>query len=281
VCDLEPENGETAASEFGFRTVYTDYLEMIEREQPDGCVCVMPIPLIAGLAIDLLRRGMPVTIEKPVGDSLQAAQDALTAARETCTPNMVSVNRRFQPLIRRAIGWAREQGPLRYVRASMLRGNRTEPTFMSGTAIHCIDALREIGGEITDYGIRTHGGTPRWFHVWFDFASGAMGGLDVLPTSGSVEERYELFGDGYRADVRAECSPHPRLRCWKSGDLVLDERPALDEPHFVRLGPYAETDEFVTALADKRRPWPSVEEIYPSLEIAYRLDPSQSTDRRR
>ncbi len=70
VCDLEPEKGETAASEFGFRTVYTDYLEMIEREQPDGCVCVMPIPLIAGLAIDLLRRGMPVTIEKPVGDSL-------------------------------------------------------------------------------------------------------------------------------------------------------------------------------------------------------------------
>ena len=71
------------------------------------------------------------------------------------------------------------------------------------------------------------------------------------------------------------------MRRWKSGDLVLDERPALDEPHFVRLGPYAETDEFVTALDDKRRPWPSVEEIYPSLEIAYRLDPSQSTDGRR
>ncbi|MDA0747430.1 MAG: hypothetical protein O2954_12995 [bacterium] len=54
----------------------------------------------------------------------------------------------------------------------------------------------------------------------------------------------------------------------------MDERPPEDQPEFIRVGPYAETHEFVTALAEGRPPWPSVEEIFPSVEIASRLDPS-------
>lgn len=275
VCDLQREKAEAFREAFGFKAAYTDYEQMIEAERPEGCVCVIPIPHIASVAMDLLRRGMPTTVEKPMGATLDEVRELLAVARETGTPNMVSVNRRFEPLTRRGVEWARIQGPLRYVRASILRHQRTEANFISGTAIHCIDALRDIAGEITDYQVRMHLGAPPWFSIGFRFESGALGTLDVLPTDGSAEERYELFGEGYRVDARVGPSAQPRLRCWRAGNVVADVRPPVDEPEFVRVGAYGETQEFIQALSEGRPPWPSIEEVFPSVEIAYTIDPSK------
>lgn len=271
VCDLQREKAEAFCEIFGFKMAYTDYCEVMEAEEPDGCVCVMPIPRIAGLAMDLLRRGMPATLEKPMGATLDEVRELVAVTQDTGMPNMVSVNRRFEPLTRRGIEWARGQGPLRYIRASILRHNRTEKEFISGTAIHCIDTLRDIAGEIRDQQVRMHKGAPPWFSIGFTFESGVLGTLDVLPTDGSLEERYELFGDGYRVDAQVGPSSEPRLRCWNSGEMVVDVRPRADEPDFVRVGAYGETQEFIGALSGGRPPWPSIEEVFPSVEIAYTI----------
>ncbi|MCZ6636418.1 MAG: Gfo/Idh/MocA family oxidoreductase [bacterium] len=275
VCDLESEKAERFVREFGFQKAFTDYREMMEEAQPDGCVCVMPIQHIVPLAKALMQMGMPVTVEKPPGVSIAESRELVEVARETGVTHMVSVNRRLQPLIQRAKQWALEQGPLRYVRASILRHNRREDFFISGTGIHCVDTLREIGGEIADYKMFTQEGEPDWYHVVFRFASGAIGTLDILPSDGSVEERYELFGEGYRVDARVQTSAHPRVRCWKDNHIVVDERPPEGEPDFMRLGPYAETHEFVCALEEGRPAWPTIEDVFPSLELAYKLDPSK------
>ena len=284
VCDLVREKAEAFAEQFGFKAVYTDHREMIEVEKPDGCVCVMPIPLILPLTTELMRMGMPLTVEKPPGGSLQEARELVAVSKETGTPHMVSVNRRFQPLIQKGKQWALSQGPLRFLRASMLRHNRREDVFMSGTGIHSLDALRELGGNIVDYEAHAQDGAPLWFHVVLKFESGALGSFDVLTTDGCVEERYELYGEGYRVDMVVESSPQPRLRCWKDNQLVVDECPPEDEPPFVRVGPYNEAHEFVMGLIEKRQMWPTLEEIFPSTELGYRLDPSkegqETVDRR-
>lgn len=274
VCDLQREKTEAFCETFGFKAAYTDYVEMIETEKPDGCVCVMPILHITNVAMDLLRRGMPATVEKPMGVTLDEVRKLTEVARETGTPNMVSVNRRFEPLTRQGIEWARSQGPLRYVRASILRHKRTEKNFVSGTAIHCMDTLRHVAGEIVDYRVRMHLGETPWFSIGFEFESGVLGTLDVFPTDGSLEERYELFGEGYRVDAQVGPSQEPRLRCWQSGEMVVDVQPPADEPEFVRVGAYGEAEEFIQALAEGRPPWPSIEEVFPSVEIAYTIDPS-------
>ena len=272
VCDLDEAKAKLFQERYGFQKVYTDVDRMLQAEKLDGCVCVMPVKLIAGLATDLMKRRMPVTVEKPPGASVEEAAALVKVAKETKTPHMVSVNRRFQPLIQKAKSWALEQGPIRTVRVSQLRHRRREPEFIFGTGIHCIDAIRELAGDVAEFKAWKHAkGEADWFHVAFEFTSGAIGSLDVLPTDGSVLERYELFGDGYRVELDAEASPENRLRCWKDNPVVIDERPAEGEPDFVRLGPYNETTEFVTALAEGRRPWPEVKEILPSLELAGRI----------
>lgn len=276
VCDLDSNRAKACAEQFGFKAVYTDYRQMLAQEKLDGCVCVMPVSLTAALAVDLLQRGVPTTIEKPMGATLAEVAHLLQVAEATGTPHMVSVNRRFEPLIRQGIDWAREQGPLRVVRASILRHNRFQPDFMSETAIHCIDTLREIAGEVADVRSQTHPGEPNWFHLDFEFESGVLGTLDVLPSTGSVEEKYELFGDGFRVEARVGPSPEPQLRCWREGEIAVDERPPANQPNFIRVGPYAETHEFVTALQEGRSPWPSVADVFPSVEIGFRFDPSKN-----
>ncbi|MCH2665251.1 Gfo/Idh/MocA family oxidoreductase [bacterium] len=275
VCDLDRGKAEQFASACGFGAAYADYVEMLEAEILDGVVVVMPIELTAGLAIDLMKRGVPTTVEKPMGYTLDEVREIVKIAEETGTANMVSVNRRFEPVIRLGVDWVREQGPIRYVRASILRHGRREDFFVSGTAIHPIDTLREIGGNFAGYDLKTMDGETPWYHVDFTYETGALATLDILPSDGSVEEGYEIYGENYRVDIRVEGSADPHLLCWKENELVLEKRPAPDEPPYVRLGPYAETHEFVTALAEGRPPWPSVGEVFPSVEVAYTLDPSK------
>jgi len=273
VCDLDREKAEKFATEYGFQTAYTDHREMIEKEQPDGCVCVMPIPLIVPLATELMKMGMPVTVEKPPGASIADAQSLVDVAKETGTPYMVSVNRRFQPLICEGREWALAQGPIRFVRASMLRHNRREDYFVSGTAIHSIDALRFIAGDVANVDAFKHEADTPWFHFVMQFESGAVGSLDVLTSDGSAEERYEIYGEGYRVNMAVENSREPRLQCWKDNEIVIDKTPSDDEPSFIRIGPYAEAHEFVTALNEKRAMWPTVADIFPSLKLGYELNP--------
>ncbi|MDP6037119.1 MAG: hypothetical protein QGG64_01065, partial [Candidatus Latescibacteria bacterium] len=194
-------------------------------------------------------------------------------ANETGTPHMVSVNRRFQPLICEGREWALSQGPMRFVRASMLRHNRREDFFVSGTAIHSIDALRFIAGDVAHVESFTQDADTLWFHFVLQFESGTLGALDVLTSDGCAEERYEIYGEGYRVDMAVERSREPRLRCWKDDEVVIDKIPPNGQPEFVRIGPYAETHEFITGLIEKRALWPTVADIFPSLELGYQLNP--------
>ncbi|MDA0712186.1 MAG: hypothetical protein O3B73_18460, partial [bacterium] len=165
------------------------------------------------------------------------------------------------------------QGPIRFVRASMLRHNRREREFVSGTGIHSLDALRFIAGDVRRAESFTQVSDTPWHHFVLHFESGALGAFDVLTTDGSVEERYEIYGEGYRVNMAVESSPEPRLQCWKDNKMVVDKRPDPDEPAHIRIGPYAEAHEFITALAQKRPMWPTIADVFPSMVLAHQLNP--------
>ncbi len=274
-CDLRLERAEEFCNGFGFAKAYADVKEMLDEEKPDACVCVMPVAKIAATATVLLRAEIPCTVEKPPGASLDEVRGLARVARETGTPHMVSVNRRFIPRLNRAISWAREQGEVRYVRGAMLRHRRAEPSFLWGTAIHAVDAMRHIAGELKEYdagAVKGPGLSTRWCGISFRFKTGCLGRLDILPTCGMVEETYELFGEGFRARVSCEAATGEQARgmtleCWKGGELVLRDAAPPDEPADVLSGFYGEAEEFVSALSEGRPPRPSVEDILPSAEI--------------
>ncbi len=269
-CDLNIERAEDFCQQFGFRKAYNDIDKMLDNERIDGCISVMPIENTSEVAIKLFDRKMPCVIEKPMGVSIDQVRHLANRARETGTPHVVSVNRRFNPYIKRMIAWARDKGPIRFIRGAMIRDKRREPGFIWGTAIHSVDAFRHIGGEVEDFDWRVFDGknlSARWYEITLNFANGCIGHLDVLPTGGMHEESYELFGEGFRAIVSTEGRKPTSLQCWYEGQCELDVTSPDSEPYDIMIGPYNEVIEFVKALRDKTPPKPSVEDVLPSLEI--------------
>jgi len=270
VCDLNIEKARSFQKEFGFRKVYRDFEEMIVEEKPDACVCVMPVTLVAEMGIKLLELGVSTLLEKPLGVSIEEARCLATVARSTGIPNMVSTNRRFDPCLHRGLEWARQQGFFRYVRASILRHQRREPEFIWATAFHCVDALRDIAGDVADFKILPmQGGHATWFHLDLEFRDGFSGALDVIPTCGCIEEKYEIFGEDFRAEIYVGNCPQPRVRCWRDEEIVVDESLPSDLPGFIRGGTYAETEEFIGALLEGRSPRPSIQDVLQSAEICF------------
>ena len=271
-CDLNPDRARDFCSEFGFAHAYSDLETMLSKESVDGCVCVMPMERIVDQAVMLLELKIPSVIEKPLGVTRAESERLAEVARRTGTPHMVSVNRRFMPYLNQASSWARSIAPLQYVRATQVRHARDEPDFIWSTAIHVLDALRHVAGEVDEFEtevLRQAGRLTAWYVVSLRFKNGASGRIEVLPTAGMVEESYELFGEGFRARVVAGSGVQRSLHGWRNGQLALEEYSSETEPEDLRNGAYEEVVEFVLALKTGERPWPSVEDILPSARICF------------
>ncbi len=272
-CDLNGERAAEFCHSFGFGEAYEDLDRMLEVEKPDACVSVMPMEKIGEVSIKLLERGIPCVIEKPLGTSLDAVERLADVARETRTPHMVSVNRRFMPYLNQARSWMQQHGPLRYVRASQIRHQRSEPDFIWSTAIHVIDALRYITGDIEKFDVTVPAATSnaKWYFISLGFESGTTGQVEILPTAGMIEESYELFGEGCRARVTAGSGTQRSLECWEGGQQVIASHATGDEPEDLRNGAYQEVEEFVRALRTGVRPQPSIDDILPSAQISFAI----------
>lgn len=273
-CDLNGERAAEFCRSFGFAQAYEDLDRMLEVEKPDACVSVMPMDKISEVGIKLLERGIPCVIEKPLGTSLAAIERLAGVARETQTPHMVSVNRRFMPYLNQARSWMHQRGPLRYVRASQIRHQRSEPDFIWSTAIHVIDALRYIAGDVEKFDVTVPPAgmsNATWYVISLGFESGTTGQVEILPTAGMIEESYELFGEGCRARVTAGSGTQRLLECWEGGQRVIVSHATEGEPEDLRNGAYQEVEEFVRALRTGTRPQPSIDDILPSARISFAI----------
>jgi predicted dehydrogenase len=273
-CDLRIDRAQDFCRRYGFANAYSDADEMLAAERFDGCIAVVPVDKISEVGIKLLRSHVPCVVEKPLGVSLTEVKQLLDTALATQTPAMVSVNRRFMPYLNRAIKWTRSAGVLRYVRCTLARHARREPDFLWTTAVHTVDALRHIAGEVTDAKMQTlksHGEPGQWYAIDLRFESGVVGRIDVLPTAGMLEETYELIGEGFRATVTCPFGPERGWRCFQDNRVVSKETAPDDMAEDILNGCYDEGTEFIRALTMKDTPRPSMEDVFPSVEICFTL----------
>ena len=267
-CDIRIERAQRFGQQYGFKASYGNIDEMLSREEIDGCIAVVPPERISETGILLLNRHIACVVEKPLGSVLAEVEELAKKAAESGTPNMVSVNRRFMPFLNRALEWARNAGSVRYVHCTLARHARSEREFIWATAVHAVDTLRYIAGEVNKFEGRTMmAGTTAWYAIDLLFQSGVEGRIDVLPTVGMVEETYDLSGEGFHVWVTC---PFGRKRGWlayRNGVLVTEELASADTPEDVLNGCYDETGAFIAALGDRSAPRPSIAEVAPSVRI--------------
>lgn len=192
--DTDPVGRQRARASFGDVAVHDDHRALIAAGGIDAAIVTTPDFTHADIAVDLLRAGIAVYLEKPLATTLEDADRVLLAAAETGVPLYVGHNMRHSGVVR-AMREVVERGEIGEVKAVWVRhfvGNGGDYYFKdwhadrskTGTlllqkASHDIDVVhylasgytrRVVGmgdlmvyGGITDRRERTGETMPDWF----------------------------------------------------------------------------------------------------------------------
>lgn len=242
ICDPSDEARDLAAQR-GCRW-YPDPDAMLAQTTPDGAIVATPNVLHVGGGIACLRAGVPVLVEKPVADSVAAAQALVEAQAETGLPVLVGHHRRHNPIVRQARALVAAGGLGRLVAVNALFLIRKPDAYFDVAwrrepgggpllinLIHDIDTLRYVCGEIVAVQAITSSAV-RGFAVedtaavLLHFACGALGTATVSDATPSPWN-WELSSGENRAYPRSE--GHCCLIAGTDGSLAL---PRLDLWHY-------------------------------------------------
>ncbi len=165
VCSRTPERVNKTAAAFNIPHAYTDYRELVQRDDLDAVSIVTPNFLHHPMTIAALKAGKHVLCDKPMAMDKQQAREMLDIALETGLTAMIAHEFRFSP--QRA--YLKELlddgyiGTFRLAALELLQGPRAVPDdkpmtwnseatmgggFLAGLGSHFIDALRFLIGEI-------------------------------------------------------------------------------------------------------------------------------------
>jgi predicted dehydrogenase len=102
VCDLNEELAKKVAKQFGVPHAYSNLSEMISKEQLDVVDVCTPPQVHARVAIEAMKEGINVLLEKPMALSVSDCDDMIQAAQKYGTKLCIVHNQRFRPIYLKA-----------------------------------------------------------------------------------------------------------------------------------------------------------------------------------
>lgn len=102
VCDLKKEKLEKCRKKFSNILIYDDYQSMFKDGQVDAVVISVPHKYHAEIAIDALRAGMHVLVEKPIDVTITKAIELYDVAEKSQKKFAIMFNQRTNPLFQKA-----------------------------------------------------------------------------------------------------------------------------------------------------------------------------------
>lgn len=279
-CDINLAAAQEICNRFGFARAYTDYLEMAEQEKPDAVLVVTPDTLTRDVSVALLKRKIPILLEKPPGLDREQTMSIHRAAMENHTPARVAFNRRYTPLLRALMEEMKQAGaPLQDISCMFIRVGRKDADF-STTAIHGIDTVKYLAGceyetAAFQYQDIVFEGKPVTNTLMSaKMENGASASLTFLPCGGCVVERITVTMTGYTfflfLPVWGGADAPGRLDCLKDGKIyktVEGGAYTLYESN----GYYDESRLFFDALRDREELGCDVLSGLSSVEIAQHI----------
>jgi len=304
-CDLNESLATRNAKLFGFARSYTDYHEMLAKEDLDAVFVIMHPRLQPGIAIDVMRSGRNVFIEKPPAQTLAEVREIQAVSRETGRSCQVGFMKRFsEPYVRaKEIANSEPFGEVSVYESRKARNAPYPPVydFLNDFVCHHIDLARFFMGDVeyvyADLISRTkdpdnlnaailkradvftnwpqllrempHVPQSDGYLINFRFTSGAIGvhNANTLETDSNLLERVTMTGEG---SVVAVEDWH-RIRANISGQSPIFWEPLfIDKSMNSRLtltGYLGEVTEFINATRENRKPAVSVDDGVACLEI--------------
>ncbi|MBI2559323.1 Gfo/Idh/MocA family oxidoreductase [Candidatus Woesearchaeota archaeon] len=151
VCDSNEETARGIAEKYGIRH-YTDYNEMLKKENLSAVSICVPTKFHKKVAIDCIRKKLNALVEKPIAATVEEAKEIISEANKNNVKLMVGHIERFNPVVmelKRKIGNG-ELGKIYKVhcaRLSPFPQRVVDVGVIVDLAIHEIDILKHIIGS--------------------------------------------------------------------------------------------------------------------------------------
>jgi predicted dehydrogenase len=204
VCDIREERAARLAGKYGWRKTYTDYRDMLDREDPDAVVVCLGAKNHPAVAEDLARRGVPFFLEKPSSVYPEDTAGIARLASENNVQVQVGHQKRYGLAYIRARDIVRSRelfGEVMQIESKM-HGFTVFPTFytcMLEWQCHNLDLAISFGGQIRELDAWARLDSPRTgaLTVMIRFEGGALGTLawGTYGGPGPFSERIEVLGN--------------------------------------------------------------------------------------
>lgn len=226
ICDLADDLRTKMAAIHSPKKTYAQFDEMLSDPEVDAILIGTADQFHVPLALQAIRAGKHVLVEKPLGVSVEECEGLKREVLAGKRVLQVGNNRRFDPGVAFAQKFIREEmggvlafkswycdSTYRYTMTDNLQplvhqsGQARRPEgnpkadrkryFILTHASHLVDTARFLGGPIQAVRARfvEKFGSYCWF-IETDFASGAVGHLDLtIPIRGDFEEGFQIYGE--------------------------------------------------------------------------------------
>jgi 2-hydroxy-4-carboxymuconate semialdehyde hemiacetal dehydrogenase len=271
---------ESVARTYGIPHVTTELDESLARPEVDAVILCTPTPLHAAQAVACLRAGKHVQIEIPLCDGLQDGRAVLAAARESGRVAMCGHTRRFNPShqwihqrVRRGELHVQQMNVQTYFfRRSNINALGQPRSWTDHLlwhhAAHTVDLFAyQTGSPI----VKAHAlqgpihptlGIAMDMSIQLQAASGAICTLSLsFNNDGPLGSFFRYIGDTGTYIARYD-------------DLVDGKEQKIDLSGVAvsMNGIELQDREFLTAIAEKRAPNASVEDVWPCYEVLAELE---------
>lgn len=281
--DADAGRAKALAARFGVAETATDYRAIVGRV--DGAVIALPNSLHAPVAVDLLRQGIPVLVEKPMAVNGREADEMIAASEASGAVLAVGLDFRFfdasifvRDLLRDGlIGPVRRfdlrQGVITrwpFASSFILKKETAGGGVLADFGVHVLDLLLWWLGDWTEveYWDDAQGGLESDCDIRLTMRSGAIGTVEISRTRNL---RNSCIFEGERATLEAgvwDSDPLIRLsiagseislagHARKPGGSGLEFREA-----FIR-----QIDDFAAAISEGREPFVPGREGRRSLDL--------------
>jgi predicted dehydrogenase len=98
VADFDESRVNSVAKKYSTKA-YTDYQRMLDETKPDEVTLAVPTVYHHKIALDIIERGIPLLIEKPISFTLEEGREIIEAAKNKNVKLMIGHIERFNPAI--------------------------------------------------------------------------------------------------------------------------------------------------------------------------------------
>lgn len=98
VADFDQATSDLIANKYGTKAYY-DYRDLLDEAKPDAVTLAVPTIFHHEVALEIIERGIPLLIEKPIAFTIEEGQSIIDAAKQKNVKLMIGHIERFNPAI--------------------------------------------------------------------------------------------------------------------------------------------------------------------------------------